>query len=106
VPGFQPLEIVKSGAQTGGRELGEKDTGLPRENALEGTAAAVGDDGRPAGLGLQGCNPEILFTGKQQRFRSLVKGPEVQTRDLTEKGDIRAGRFLELSEVGAGADDR
>ncbi len=59
-------EFVKRAQEAGDRRLSEEKPGLPGDDGLQGASPAVGDDGRPAGLGFEGGDAEILLAGQDE----------------------------------------
>ena len=87
------------------RLLREEAAGLAVFDGFEGAAFAVGDDGCAAGLGLDGGDAEVFFSGEYEGFGVLHFVPEHLKGLVAHHRDVGARDGFGLLKVGAVADD-
>src|SRR5205823_3287396 len=80
-------------------------TGQPLDDGFGYPAAAEGDDGGAAGLGLDRDDPEVFLGGEYERLRPLHVVAHDFARLVAQEGDVRAGFGANLLELGARADN-
>lgn len=116
----EPLCILSAGGRSDGllrvevfdgfddaffRLLREEAAGLAVFDGFEGAAFAVGDDGCAAGLGLDGGDAEVFFSGEYEGLGVLHFVPEHLEGLVAHHRDVGAREGFGLLEVGAVADD-